>query len=70
LRRKRQLFFRTIRHFLPVTVFLAQAAEVAGRRRCRRSLSSIRISTGGTLLENDEHPPTDIQRDRRTFRKW
>jgi phospholipase C len=50
-------------HFLPLTLFLAQAAGTPGVP----SLPSVsfvdpNFGVGGVKFENDEHPPTDIQR--------
>src|SRR5258708_6698915 len=50
-------------HFLPVTAFLAQAAGVPGTPPLPQvSFIDPDFGLEGTLLENDEHPPTDIQR--------
>jgi phospholipase C len=50
-------------HFLPLPVFLAQAAGVPGVGDLP-SVSFVDPNFGlfGRALENDEHPPTDIQR--------
>jgi phospholipase C len=50
-------------HFLPVTVFLAQAAGIPGTGDLP-SVSFVDPGFGlfGTESESDEHPPTDIQR--------
>lgn len=50
-------------HFLPVLVFLAQAAGFPGFGTLPEvSFVDPDFGLEGTLLENDEHPPTDIQR--------
>src|SRR5579871_115666 len=50
-------------HFLPLTVFLAQAAGVPGLGPLPAvSFVDPNFGLTGTALENDEHPPTDIQR--------
>ncbi|HLH06356.1 MAG TPA: alkaline phosphatase family protein [Terriglobales bacterium] len=50
-------------HFLPLTLFLAQAAGVPGAGDLP-SVSFVDPNFGltGRATENDEHPPTDIQR--------
>jgi phospholipase C len=50
-------------HFLPLTVFLAQAAGTPGVPELP-SVSFVDPNFGlfGITFENDEHPPTDIQR--------
>lgn len=50
-------------HFLPLTVFLAQAAGAPGVGELP-SVSFVDPNFGlfGIKFENDEHPPTDIQR--------
>ena len=58
-----RLFGATRSHFLPLTVFFAQAAGTAGYG----SLPEVgfvvpNFGLFGTQSENDEHPPTDIQR--------
>jgi phospholipase C len=47
-------------HFLPLPVFLAQAAGVGDLPQV--SFVDPAFGLLGTALENDEHPPTDIQR--------
>ena len=47
-------------HFLPLPVFLAQAA--GGGELPTVSFIDPNFGLLGTTLENDEHPPTDIQR--------
>jgi phospholipase C len=50
-------------HFLPLTVFLAQAAGTAGYGSLPEvSFVDPNFGLFGTQSENDEHPPTDIQR--------
>src|SRR5262249_4507168 len=50
-------------HFLPASVFLAQAAGVPGAGALPQvSFVDPNFGLSGTALENDEHPPTDIQR--------
>jgi phospholipase C len=51
--------FHTTPHFLPLTFFLAQAA--AGTLP-QVSFVDPNFGLGGRAFENDEHPPTDIQR--------
>ena len=48
-------------HFLPETTFLAQAAG-AGAPLPQVSFIDPDLGVEGTAVENDEHPPTDIQR--------
>jgi phospholipase C len=47
-------------HFLPLPVFLAQAAGIGDLPQV--SLVDPAFGLLGTVFENDEHPPTDIQR--------
>jgi len=50
-------------HFLPLANFLAQAAGIPGAGPLPQvSFVDPNLGLEGTLLENDEHPPTDIQR--------
>ena len=50
-------------HFLPLSVFLAQAAGTTGAGPLPSvSLVDPNFGLTGRTLENDEHPPTDIQR--------
>jgi phospholipase C len=50
-------------HFLPLTVFLAQAAGLPGVPPLPHvSFVDPNFGLLGRALENDEHPPTDIQR--------
>jgi len=50
-------------HFLPVATFLAQAAGAAGAGPLPQvSFVDPDFGLEGTAAENDEHPPTDIQR--------
>jgi phospholipase C len=50
-------------HFLPLTVFLAQAAGVpAAGPLPQVAFVDPNFGLEGTALENDEHPPTEIQR--------
>jgi len=50
-------------HFLPVADFLAQAAGIPGFGPLPQvSFVDPDFGLEGTALENDEHPPTDIQR--------
>jgi len=50
-------------HFLPLAVFLAQAEGIPGTGALPQvSFVDPDFGLEGTLLENDEHPPTDIQR--------
>jgi phospholipase C len=50
-------------HFLPLADFLAQAAGTPGAGPLPQvSFVDPDFGLEGTLLENDEHPPTDIQR--------
>ena len=50
-------------NFLPVSVFLAQAAGLPGVGVLPQvSFVDPDFGAAGTTLENDEHPPTDIQR--------
>lgn len=50
-------------HFLPLADFLAQAAGIPGAGLLPQvSFVDPDFGVEGTLLENDEHPPTDIQR--------
>jgi len=50
-------------HFLPLTVFLAQAGGAAGASPLPQvSFVDPNFGLAGVALENDEHPPTDIQR--------
>ena len=50
-------------HFLPLGDFLAQAAGVQGAEPLPQvSFVDPNFGLEGTALENDEHPPTDIQR--------
>ena len=50
-------------HFLPLNVFLAQAAGVPGLGPLPQvALVDPNFGFFGRQLENDEHPPTDIQR--------
>ncbi len=51
--------FHTSQHFLPLQLFLAQAA--AGTLP-QVSFVDPNFGLGGITFENDEHPPTDIQR--------
>jgi phospholipase C len=51
--------FHTSAHFLPLPLFLAQAA--AGTLP-QVSFVDPNFGLGGRAFENDEHPPTDIQR--------
>jgi phospholipase C len=56
------LLFRPVDpRYLPVSVFLAQAAG-AGAPLPQVSFIDPNLGLEGTTLENDEHPPTDIQR--------
>lgn len=60
----RPFFVGTDHHFLPVQVFLAQAAGVPGFGSLPQ-VSFVDPNFGaltGPAAENDEHPPTDIQR--------
>jgi phospholipase C len=53
----------TDKHFLPVQVFLAQAAGVPGFGSLPQvSFVDPNFGAVGIASENDEHPPTDIQR--------
>jgi phospholipase C len=50
-------------HFFPVSLFLAQAAGLPGVGALPQvSFVDPNFGAVGTALENDEHPPTDIQR--------
>lgn len=50
-------------HFLPLVVFLAQAAGFPGVGSLPQvSFVDPDFGLEGTAIENDEHPPTDIQR--------
>jgi phospholipase C len=50
-------------HFLPLSVFLAQAAGTSGAAPLPQvSFVDPNFGLSGRTLENDEHPPTDIQR--------
>lgn len=50
-------------HFLPAADFLAQAARIPGFGPLPQvSFVDPNFGLSGTALENDEHPPTDIQR--------
>jgi phospholipase C len=50
-------------HFLPVATFLAQASGIPGAGPLPQvSFVDPDFGLEGTLVENDEHPPTDIQR--------
>jgi phospholipase C len=50
-------------HFLPLAVFLAQAAGAPGAPPLPSvSFVDPNFGLGGVKFENDEHPPTDIQR--------
>ncbi|MBV9182568.1 MAG: hypothetical protein JO356_14750 [Acidobacteria bacterium] len=56
-------FFPSSSHFLPFLVFLAQAAGLPGAGGLPQvSFVDPNFGALGTALENDEHPPTDIQR--------
>src|SRR5215468_6967562 len=59
----RPFFVNTDPHFLPLQVFLAQAAGVPGFGSLPQ-VSFVDPNFGflGTQFETDEHPPTDIQR--------
>ena len=50
-------------HFFPVSLFLAQAAGLPGVGALPQvAFVDPNFGAAGTALENDEHPPTDIQR--------
>jgi phospholipase C len=50
-------------HFVPLQVFLAQAAGAPGMGPLPQvAFVDPNFGLAGTRLENDEHPPTDIQR--------
>lgn len=56
-------FYSNDPHFLPVATFLAQAAGTAGAAPLPQvSFVDPDFGLEGTAAENDEHPPTDIQR--------
>ena len=56
-------FLPNDRHFLPVLVFLFQAAGIPGVGPLPQvSFVDPDFGFEGNTLENDEHPPTDIQR--------
>lgn len=56
-------FFTNDPHFLPVLDFLAQAAGIPGAGPLPQvSFVDPDFGLEGTAAENDEHPPTDIQR--------
>ncbi|HYT07194.1 MAG TPA: alkaline phosphatase family protein [Rugosimonospora sp.] len=56
-------FYSNDPHFLPLSVFLAQAAGFSGVGSLPQvSFLDPDFGLTGTALENDEHPPTDIQR--------
>ena len=59
----RPFFVNTDPHFLPVQIFLAQAAGLPGFGSLPQ-VSFVDPNFGflGTQFEDDEHPPTDIQR--------
>jgi len=53
----------TDKHFLPLALFLAQAAGEPGAGSLPQvSFVDPNFGTAGLASENDEHPPTDIQR--------
>jgi phospholipase C len=53
-------FYSSDPHFLPLATFLAQAAGIGSLPQV--SFVDPNFGLSGTALENDEHPPTDIQR--------
>lgn len=59
----RPFFVNTDPHFLPVQIFLAQAAGLPGFGSLPQvSFVDPNFGFSGTQFETDEHPPTDIQR--------
>lgn len=56
-------FYSSSPHFLPLATFFTQAAGTPGAGPLPQvSFVDPNFGLSGTALENDEHPPTDIQR--------